>query len=111
MKLKDIIAASFISSAWTLLALAGVLYGASRADGCEKPIDVACILLGNIHLDLPGVPELPISPEVPELPGGFELGLDPSHEKSLVSPLQAGLRGRQTDSSQLPAPCLLQLVL
>lgn len=84
MKLKDIIAASFISSVWTLLALVSVLYGASRADGCEQPIDPVCILLGNIN---------PVDDLLPT--------------ESLESLVPADPQVLQTGSSQLPVPSLL----
>lgn len=84
MKLKDIIAASFISSVWTLLALVSVLYGASRADGCEQPIDPVCILLGNIN---------PVDDLLPT--------------ESLKSLVPADPQVLQTDSLPLPNPSLL----
>ena len=84
MKLKDIIAASFLSSAWTVLALAGVLYGVSRADGCKQPIDPVCILLGNIN---------PVDDLLPT--------------ESLESLVPAGPQALQSGSSQRPVPSLL----
>lgn len=84
MKLKDVLAASFLSSVWTLLALVSVLYGASRADGCEQPIDPVCILLGNIN---------PVDALLPE--------------ESLESLVPVDPQGLQTDSLPRPVPSLL----